>query len=460
MPRARWWVVGALALLTVTVLLLDAAGVIFEAEPGAEPPSPLVLPQGLDAEAAVAAPFEPTGGRLDARVVTEVRRQLDADALGPSVHAQVVPLGLPAGVARPALGVDADAPAAPASTLKLWTAIAVLDAFPVETRLQTSVVWDEGKGRLVLVGGGDTTLTTEQATGVATPSLERLAAVTARRLARLDADEVRLAYDDSLFTGPSVSPQWEDIYVSSGVIAPVSALMADQGRVTADADTRYPDPALGAADAFADLLEEDGIEIRGSVRATGTTDDDPLASVESEPMLDLVERMLRDSDNQLAESLGRLAASEQGGPASFVGAAAALLDAAEQRGALIDGAVVHDASGLSRQDRMPAAATVEALLAAATEPALTPVLSGLPVAGFDGTLADRFSDAGSEEAAGLIRAKTGTLTGISAEAGVATTCAGDLVAYAFVADEVVDTLAARASLDDAAAALTSCPARG
>jgi D-alanyl-D-alanine carboxypeptidase/D-alanyl-D-alanine-endopeptidase (penicillin-binding protein 4) len=109
---------------------------------------------------------------------------------------------------------------------------------------------------------------------------------------------------------------------------------------------------------------------------------------------------------------------------------------------------------------MPASATVEALLAAATEPALAPVLSGLPVAGFDGTLADRFSSKGSEDAAGLIRAKTGTLTGISAEAGVATTCAGDLVAYAFVADEVVDTLAARASLDDAAAALTSCPARG
>lgn len=458
MPRARWWVVGALALVTLTVLLLDATGVIFEREPSAVPPPPLVLPQGADPEAAVAAPFEPTGSRLDKQVVAEVRRQLDADGLGRSVHAQVVPLGLPAGVARPALDVAADAPAAPASTLKLWTAIAVLDAFPSDARLRTSAVWDAGAGRIVLVGGGDTTLTTEQVSGA--PSLERLATATARRLSRAGTDEVRLAYDDSLFTGPSVSPQWEDIYVSSGVIAPVSALMADQGRVTADGDARHPDPALGAADAFGDLLEADGIEVRGTVRATTAPTDEPLTTVASEPMLDLVERMLRDSDNQLAESLGRLAAAEQGGPASFVGAAQALLDAAQQRGALIDGAVVHDASGLSRQDLMPAAATVEALLAAATEPALAPVLSGLPVAGFDGTLADRFTSKDSADAAGLIRAKTGTLTGISAEAGIATTCAGDLVAYAFVADEVVDTLAARASLDDAAAALTSCPTRG
>jgi serine-type D-Ala-D-Ala carboxypeptidase/endopeptidase (penicillin-binding protein 4) len=458
MPRARWWVVGALALVTLTVLLLDAAGVIFEAEPSTAPPPPLVLPQGADAEAAVAAPFEPTGSRLDKQVVAEVRRQLDAEGLGSSVHAQVVPLGLPSGAARPALDLDADAPAAPASTLKLWTAIAVLDAFPAEARLRTSVVWDEGEGRLVLVGGGDTTLTTEQVPG--TPSLERLATTTARRLSRLGADQVRLAYDDSLFTGPSVSPQWEDIYVTSGVIAPVSALMADQGRVTVDGDARYPDPALGAANAFSDLLEEDGIDVRGTVRESTAPTDEPLTSVTSEPVLDLVERMLRDSDNQLAESLGRLAAAEQGGPASFRGAAQALLDAAQQRGAVTDGAVVHDASGLSRQDRMPAVATVEALLAAATEPALAPVLSGLPVAGFDGTLADRFTTRSSKDAAGLVRAKTGTLTGISAEAGVATTCGGDLVAYAFVADDVVDTLAARVSLDDAAAALTSCPARG
>ena len=57
----------------------------------------------------------------------------------------------------------------------------------------------------------------------------------------------------------------------------------------------------------------------------------------------------------------------------------------------------------------------------------------------------------------MVRAKTGTLTGISAEAGVTTTCDGELVSYAFLADAVPDTEAARSTLDEAAAALAACP---
>ena len=56
-----------------------------------------------------------------------------------------------------------------------------------------------------------------------------------------------------------------------------------------------------------------------------------------------------------------------------------------------------------------------------------------------------------------MRAKTGTLTGISAESGMTTTCDGDLVYFAFLADKVpFDTLAARDALDRAAANLTRC----
>ena len=72
-------------------------------------------------------------------------------------------------------------------------------------------------------------------------------------------------------------------------------------------------------------------------------------------------------------------------------------------------------------------------------------------------MAGRFATTTTHPAAGLARAKTGTLTGISAETGVVTTCDGDLVAFAFLADEVLDTEAARAALDDAAAALATCP---
>jgi D-alanyl-D-alanine carboxypeptidase/D-alanyl-D-alanine-endopeptidase (penicillin-binding protein 4) len=166
--------------------------------------------------------------------------------------------------------------------------------------------------------------------------------------------------------------------------------------------------------------------------------------------------MLRDSDNQLAEALGRVGAAASGRPASFDGATEAMLAAAERAGADMSDAALYDASGLSRDNAVAADSLVDALHLGATSVVQAPMLSGLPVAGFDGTLADRF-ETGSAAGAGVVRAKTGTLTGITAEAGVVTSCDGVLLAFAFVADEVADTEAARAAFDGAAAALSRCP---
>ena len=55
-----------------------------------------------------------------------------------------------------------------------------------------------------------------------------------------------LAVDDSLFTGPAVSPDWPASYVGSGIVSPVSALAVDDGRVRPGSDVREPDPALAA----------------------------------------------------------------------------------------------------------------------------------------------------------------------------------------------------------------------
>jgi D-alanyl-D-alanine carboxypeptidase/D-alanyl-D-alanine-endopeptidase (penicillin-binding protein 4) len=251
--------------------------------------------------------------------------------------------------------------------------------------------------------------------------------------------------------------------VSSGVIAPVTALMVDQGRIEPGSDARWLQPDAGAAFRFAQLLEAEGLTVKDRARPVNTVEvfdnADIVGRVHSPTMGDLVERMLRDSDNQLAESLGRVAAYGVDRPPSFSGAADAIRLAALARGTDLDDAEIYDASGLSREDALPAESLVEALHAAGLEPELSPVLSGLAVSGLDGTLADRFVVGDERDAAGLVRAKTGTLTGISAEAGVATTCDGGLVAFAFVADDVGDTEAARSALDAAAAALTTCPDR-
>ena len=107
--------------------------------------------------------------------------------------------------------------------------------------------------------------------------------------------------------------------------------------------------------------------------------------------------------------------------------------------------------------REPVAAAYRSIVDADHAPELRPVLSGLPVAGFTGSLEFRFADA-PPASRGRVRAKTGTLTGTSALAGVATDLDGTSVAFMLVADRVPkpQTLAARDALDDAAAALAGC----
>ena len=128
-------------------------------------------------------------------------------------------------------------------------------------------------------------------------------------------------------------------------------------------------------------------------------------------------------------------------------------------GVPLQGAVLYDGSGLSRDNRLDPATLVAVLRLAASDdhPELRPVLTGLPVAGFTGSLEYRFADA-APPARGRVRAKTGTLTGVSALAGVATDLDGTSVAFVLVADRValVKTLAARDALDAAAAAIAGC----
>ncbi len=117
------------------------------------------------------------------------------------------------------------------------------------------------------------------------------------------------------------------------------------------------------------------------------------------------------------------------------------------------GARFHDGSGLDRTDLItPGLLTALLTEAAAPDrPQLRPVLTGLPVAHFTGTLAARYTDG----AAGLVRAKTGTLTGVNTLAGTVTTPDGRLLAFAFLTNATTDAWAAQSALDRAATGLTS-----
>ena len=76
-------------------------------------------------------------------------------------------------------------------------------------------------------------------------------------------------------------------------------------------------------------------------------------------------------------------------------------------------------------------------------------MSYLPVAGGDGTLYERYGDSAAK---GYVRAKTGTLTGVSALAGTAQGNSGRVYAFAFLVNDG-DILAARKAQDALASAL-------
>ncbi|MEU3874403.1 MULTISPECIES: D-alanyl-D-alanine carboxypeptidase/D-alanyl-D-alanine-endopeptidase [Streptomyces] len=341
----------------------------------------------------------------------------------------------------------------PASTIKLATAAAALAALGPEHRIATTVLGGGPDGGIVLVGGGDPTLTARPEPG-GFASLAELADATAGALKAHGTERVRLAYDASRYAGPALH-----VIGPNENLAPVSALMVDEGRLD-DSDRgpadRTADPAGDAARKFAAMLRERGVEVDGDIAEGRAQAGAPrLASVSSAPLSALVERALTNSDNDIAEALARQTAVAGGEEASFAGAARAVTDRLTKLGLPMDGVHIADGSGLDRADRATADFLARLLVRAADpgRPGLRPVLTGLPVAGFTGTLRERY--AAGTGGRGLVRAKTGTLTGVNTLAGTVVTPSGRLLAFAFLASGTTDADAAQKALDRLATTLAA-----
>lgn len=348
---------------------------------------------------------------------------------------------------------NAASPLTPASTLKLLTSVAALEVLGPERRFRTRVVAGEAPDEIVLVGGGDPMLVTEEPRMSRPTPLAELADRTAAALTERGTTDVRLAVDDSLFSGPAVNPAWEPGYVSSGVVAPVTALAVDGGRETPGLRERSSDPTLAAAAEFAELLEDRDISVEGEPARTSTGPDArEVASISSAPLVDIVEHLIATSDNDVAEVLLRHVALGLGRPGGSEEASAAVVEVLDGLGVDTSDVTVLDGSGLARGSAVPPSTLVEVLvLAASTDhAALRPALTGLPVAAWNGTLDERIS-----AAPGLVRAKTGTLTGVHTLAGIAESDGGGF-AFAVLANDAPNAVAARAALDDVAAALARC----
>jgi D-alanyl-D-alanine carboxypeptidase/D-alanyl-D-alanine-endopeptidase (penicillin-binding protein 4) len=453
----RWGPVVLVVVLlagAVTAYHYDLGSRWFGAQPEAAPTTPPV--PGLTLEPvptprAVARPA-PSGRVSPIAVRRALGPALDDPDLG-DLRAVVAPLrGAP--VLDDGLGTSM-----PASTLKLLTTTAALETLGPDHTFATRVV-TTGRNRLTLVGGGDPYLTGKRPRDPADrdqASLQGLAARTARALTGRGVRSVTLSYDTSLFTGPELSPHWPKSYVPDNEVSPITSLWVDQG-INPDGDSRQSDPAAVAAAQFAGFLRRAGVRVTGAVaHRTAPTTAREVARVTSRPVSDLVEQVLKVSDNEGAEVLARQTGIAVNGQGSFDGGAAAVRQVLTALGIDLDNATIHDGSGLSRADRLDPTSLVSVLqlAASADHPELRPVLTGLPVAAFDGSLEDRFDDSRGR---GWARAKTGTLHGTSGLAGIVTDARGRPLVFAFLGNHIkpLDTLDARAALEDLVTALATC----
>ncbi|MFC8733640.1 D-alanyl-D-alanine carboxypeptidase/D-alanyl-D-alanine-endopeptidase [Luteimicrobium sp. NPDC057192] len=416
-----------------------APGASALARPAAAPGLSQDAPAASSASVAAATSALVHGGQMGSHVGVQVVDRLTGDVLAASGATDTY---------------------VPASTQKLLTGVAALTELDPSSTLPTTVVQGSGS-TIVLVGGGDQLLAAGKGSASKVDGragIGDLAAQVADALELQGRTSVRLLLDDTLFTGPSASPTWDPGFLSEGYVAHISAVAVDEGRRTDDEYAqRYDDPAMNAADVLAAALKKQGITVTGVARGDAPANGAELGRVESAPVRDVVGYALEMSDNTITEGLGRLVADAGGLPASFDGATKAVLASVARLGVDLDGARLADCSGLGKGSRLSPRqlAALLGLITSDDHPELTGIVSMLPISGLRGTLDDRFL---SGDARGMVRAKTGSLNGVTSLAGTLVTHDRRELLFVVMADKTgaAGQWGPRAALDAFVSKLASC----
>jgi D-alanyl-D-alanine carboxypeptidase/D-alanyl-D-alanine-endopeptidase (penicillin-binding protein 4) len=361
----------------------------------------------------------------------------------------------------------------PASNMKLLTAAAAVRAVGPDQRFSTRVVAGAEAGSVVLTGGGDVLLGAGESSRDAVmghAGLATLARLTVKSLQENGTTgKVQVRLDDSLFTGPALNPTWNPEDVAAGETAPLFPLALSSARYDPAIVTgpRPQDAAMSAAESFSAQLTAAGADVGlsvtpGVVRGKAPEAGKVLAEVQSATLRQQVDLMLQTSDNYLAEVVGRMAAIAAGQPGSNDGAVATVFKQVQDLGIPTDGLQMADVSGLSLGNQVSARQLSDIVrsITSGAEPSLRAAIGGFPVAGLTGTLGNRYTDPSTEQGAGLVRAKTGTLNSVIALSGYVVDADGRLLVFSFIGNGLEPGAAGnRTALDRTASALASCGCR-
>jgi len=421
------------------------------------------------------APNAPKGDIPEPVAVTRVLQGPNTSGQAPTADGVKSVLAGPAGnsglaqltgsVIDPATGAElwdkgAAKSVTPASTTKILISAAALLSLDHNMRLSTKIVQGADPGTVILVGGGDTTMTglplgTESPLYAGAAHLDDLVA----QVKKAAPNVKKVQVDLTLFKGATTAPGWEAGDAPSTFATQMAPVMADGGR-----QNPKDNDSMRVANAGSAVAGTIASKLNASTggQATAPKGAKVLGEVKSAPLTELVADTLELSDDTLAEAIVRQVALANGEEASYAGGAKAALKVLKAHGFDVAGVELSDGSGISMLNRISARLLAQVLAAAAAPdgknpetPKLRPMLEGLPVAGGTGTLQPRFGKGSATEGKGWVRAKTGTLSGVNTLAGVVLDKDGRLLVFALMS-EGSDKDPGRDGLDVVAAALHQC----
>lgn len=366
--------------------------------------SPSATPTGNPTETATETPTANPAGTCS------VKDQASDARLG-TLAAQVIDLG----TGKVLYDNGGSTPSITASSIKIVTAAAAMQALGPNFRISTKVVYSAAKpDTVVLVGGGDPTLS-RLATGssvyAGAPRISDLAQQVNDWAATQGITEIKhLVIDSTLITGSTWEPSWPTAERTGGYQPLITSLMVDGDRANPKAavSARSTDPTGRAAREFKKALGPIAVnaDISSGIAANGAS---KIAEVKSAKLPTLINYMISASDNTIAEYLARHVAISQGLPSNLESIQEGYKRALSTMGLDWTGVVIKDGSGESKNDLIPPSfyTNIMAKILGGNEN-LKSVVKGFPIAGKSGTLAGRF---GGENAVarGRIFAKTGSI---------------------------------------------------
>jgi D-alanyl-D-alanine carboxypeptidase/D-alanyl-D-alanine-endopeptidase (penicillin-binding protein 4) len=352
---------------------------------------------------------------------------------------------------------------APASVMKTLTSATALTVLGANYRFSTTVYQGATPGSVVLVGGGDPTLSAlpagQESVYRGAPKLSDLAAQVNKAWdAAHPGDPITsVVLDASMWnTADAWDPTWPVTERTHGYQPLITALMVDGDRANPRAQNspRSTDPIGRAGAAFVAALGlPGGTPVSQGTLVAGSAQ---LGQVQSQPISTLIGQMLPISDNTLAEMMDRVSSKVSGADGSAASLTGVVKNALAAYGLDATGLVIKDGSGESYADAVPPALAAKLMsMVGARAKDLGYVLDALPVAGKSGTLASRFSGANAI-ARGAVQAKTGSIAVAYALAGIIHAADGSTLSFAFFAEGKVSATGAMNGLDTVTTGAFSC----